>query len=376
MRWGSWIATLLLLPASLACDRNEAVLPTAAAPVTGAPAVDPLELEVETIRVAPGVIQAQVSVPGSIVARRVSPIGAEVRGRIEKVFVDEGDRVEAGDPLFEIDREPYAVALRQAEAGLELARSERQQIEADLARIEQLEKKAIASIGERDRMRTSLAVAVARQAQAKEAVALARHELEHTVVTAPFDGSISERLADEGTTALVQPQTIVVVLHETAELEAEGRIPESQLAVVQSGDPARVHVEGQTEPIETVVASVGDTIDEASRTYHVRMRVPNAEHRLKAGVFARIEILPRDRREALLVPRESIRSEAGHTRVLVVREGRAEAVPVQLGIASGDHAEVLSGIEPGTEVIVGASAREIAPGMRVRVVSRAARVTP
>jgi len=126
-----------------------------------------------------------------------------------------------------------------------------------------------------------------------------------------------------------------------------------------------------------VVASVGDTIDEATRTYSVRMHVPNADHRLKAGVFARIEIIPREERDALLVPRDSVRSEAGRTRVLVVREGRAEAVPVELGIASGDQAEVLSGIELGSEVIVGASARDIAPGMRVRVVPpERAKATP
>jgi RND family efflux transporter MFP subunit len=333
-------------------------------------------VDVKTTRIARGVIQPRVSAPGSIVARRVSHIGAEVRGRIEKILVDEGDRVAAGDALFEIDREPFEIALRQAEAGLALARSERQQIHADLRRLDKLQKKAIVSLDQRDRMRTNVAVAKARETQAAESVALALHNLGQTIVVAPFGGSIAARLVDEGTTALVQPQTIVVVLHETAELEAQANIPESQLAVIRVGDPARVHVGDQTAPIETEVASVSDTIDATTRTYRVRMRIQNADHRLKAGVFARIDIFPREKRDVLLVPRESVRSEAGHTSVLLVRDGRAQAVPVRLGMATGTHAEVLSGLDVDSEVIVGESAREIAPGIRVRVISEEARATP
>ena len=337
---------------------------------------EPIAVDVETLRVTRGAIQPHVSAPGSIVARRVSRIGPEVRGRIEEVFVDEGERVAAGDPLFQIDRAYYEVALRQSDAGLLLARSQRLQIESDLRRLDQLQKQAIVSIDQRDRMRTDLAVAKARETQAAEGVALARHNLDQTLVTAPYGGSIAARLVDEGTTALVQPQTIVVVLHETSQLEAVANIPESQLALTQIGDPARVHVEGLPAPIDTELASVGDTIDAATRTYRVRMLVPNVDHRLKAGVFARIEILPRELREVRLVRRDAVRSEAGHTRVLVVREGRAEAVPVRLGLSSGTHAEVLSGLSVDEEVVVGESAREIAPGMRVRVVSAQAQATP
>jgi RND family efflux transporter MFP subunit len=326
-------------------------------------------VEVTTTRVARGTIQPRISAPGSLLARRASRIGAEVRGRIQAVFVEEGDRVEEGDPLFQIDRAPFEVALRQAGAGLDLARAERRQIAADLGRMGELHKQAIVAADELDRMRTNVAVAKARERQAAESVALARHNLEQTLVTAPFSGSIAARLVDEGTTALVQPQTIVVVLQETAELEAEAHIPESQRAVVQVGDLAQIHVEGLAEPIETEVSSVGDTIDPATRTYHVHMRVSNADHRLKAGVFARVDILPRVLRDVVLVPRESVRSEDGRTRVLIVSDGRAVAVPVRLGIVAEKHVEVLDGLDVDSEVIIGESAREIAPGMRVRVVA-------
>lgn len=338
-------------------------------PVAEAPPTEPV-IEVETVRIRRGAILERISAPGSLVARRESRIGAEVRGRIERVFVAEGDRVEAGDPLFQIDRESYAVSLRQAEAGADLARSELRQLEADLGRARALHGKDIVSQEEIDRLGTHVAVSRARLRQAGESVAMALRNLDQTLIRAPFAGSIAQRLADEGTTALVQPQTIVLVLQETAELEAQATIPESHLALVQLGDPVLLHVEGLMQPIQTEVSAVSDTIEPATRTYRVKMRVPNPDHVLKAGVFARVEILPQAKRDVILLPREAIRSIDGRTTVLTVRDGRTVAVPVLLGLVSEESAEVLRGLRVDGEVIVGEAAHELASGMSVRVVNR------
>jgi RND family efflux transporter MFP subunit len=362
---------LLLGAGCRAPEPSEAVSSAPAPQAAGSP--EPV-VEVATARPRRGTIRERVSVPGTLLARRESRIGAEVSGRIERVLVSDGDRVEPGAPLFQIDPEPYRMALRQAEAGLDVARAERAQIEADLARANELRRSDIVAAEQLERLRTQVSVAKARERQAAESVALARHNLAKTLVTAPFGGSVAQRLADEGTTALVQPQTIVLVLQETAELEATANVPESQLMLVRTGDEALVHVEGLREPIRTQVFAVSDSIDLETRTYRVKMLVPNPEHALKAGVFARVEILPQSSRDALLVPREAVRSEEGRTRVLVVRDGRAQAVPLQLGVVSELEAEVLSGLDADSEVIVGSAAREIAPGMSVRVT--AAQVPP
>ena len=96
-------------------------------------ALDP-QIDVSAARVERGSIVQPVLAPGSLVARRESRIGAEVRARIVRVHVAEGDRVEAGDPLFQIDPAAYEMALRQATAGVDVARAERRQLEADLVR--------------------------------------------------------------------------------------------------------------------------------------------------------------------------------------------------------------------------------------------------
>jgi RND family efflux transporter MFP subunit len=325
-------------------------------------------IEVQVERVRRGSIGHRIFAPASLVARRVSEIGAEVPGRIQEVFVRSGDRVELDAPLFRIDPKPYEAASRRAAAGLDLARSERLQIAADLDRLKVLRSDGIGSQSDLDRAHTALAIGLARERQAKEAVAMAQLDLKRTLVTAPYAGSIAERRADEGTTALAQPQTIVVVIHETIELEARADVAERQLSVVRIGDPALVHIEGLAEPIRTQVDSVADTIDPATRTYRVKMRISNLDHRLKSGIFARIEIQPAEKRDVLLVSRAAIRSEAAHTQVLTVVDGRVVAIPVRLGLVSDADAEIMTGVELGTPVIVGKAAQELSPEMRVRVV--------
>lgn len=333
-------------------------------------------VEVETAALRRGTIAQRISAPGSVTARRESRIGAEISGRIVRVLVSEGDRVDAGAPLFEIDPAPFQMAVRQAAARLDVTHADRLQIAADLGRADALHRESLLSHQEVQRLSTALVVAQAREREAAEAVELARHNLERTVVTAPYGGSIAERLADEGTTALVQPQTIVVVLQETVELEARAAIPESQMALVRIGDPALVRVEGLPEPVRTQVAAVSDTIDAATRTYLVKMAVPNPGHRIKAGVFAEVEIAPQGTSDVLLAPRDALRVEDGRTRLLLVRAGRVETVPIEVGAVSDTLAEVLTGAAAGEIAIVGEAARTIAPGVPVRIVGATAPAPP
>ncbi len=339
--------------------------------VTNAPAPvaapDPA-VEVATAPVQHGAIQPRLTASGSLVSRRQSEIGAEAQGRIERVFVDVGDRVEAGAPLFQIDPASYEAYLAQAQAGADLAKAERGQVEADLERALALRKQDVMAEQQLEKLRTGLEVARAHERQAAQAVELARLNLSRTLVRAPYAASVAQRLADEGTTARTAPQTVVLVLQEASLLEARVAIPESQLHLVQPGDPATLRVQGLPDPIGAHVSSVSDAVDPATRTYLVKIDVPNPDHRLKSGVFVHVEIAPRLAENVLLVPREAVRSEDGESRVYVVRDGRAVPVPVRIGLVSESAAEIVSGVGLGDEVIVGESLSSLAAGQRVRVV--------
>lgn len=364
MTWTSWrtCAAVVLAGLALACGAPHEQAQTA--PVAAA---DP-SIEVETAVVSRGAIQPRVAAPGSLVARRQSEIGAEVQGRIERVFVNVGDRVAAGDPLFQIDRSSYEAQLAQARAGADLAKAERMQVESDLERALALRRKDVMAEQQVEKLRTGLEVARAHERQAAQAVELASLALGRTLVRAPYAASVAQRLADEGTTARTAPQTVVVVLQEVSLLEARVAIPESQLHLVQIGDHATLRVQGLADPIDAQVTSVSDAVDPATRTYLVKMAVPNPDHALKSGVFVHVEITPRRASEVVLVPRRAVRSEDGESRVFVIRDGRAVPVTVRLGLVSESAAQIVSGVSVGEEVIVGEAISSLAAGQRVRVV--------
>lgn len=322
--------------------------------------------EVETALIRRGSIVQRISAPGSILARREARIGAEVRGLLTEIYVDEGSRVEQGDPLFQIDPGIYRLALSRSKAALDRAGAERRQLEHDLARGRALHEKNVMAEQETDRIASGLEVAEAAEREVGEAVAMAQRDLDRTTVRAPFAGSITRRLVDEGTTALVQPQTIVLILQETHELEAIATIAEVHFANIRTGDVALLHVDGLALPIATRVDAVGDSIDPATRTFRVRMLVSNPEYRLKAGLFARVEILPKAKSQVLLAPRGALRSQEGRTHVLVLRDGYAIQTPIEIGLISEDAVEVLTGLNVDDEVVVGEAARNLGSGMRVR----------
>ena len=357
---------MITLALSVGCDGRSAR--PAVAPADAALPV----IEVHAAQVRRGAVTQSISAPGSLVARRESHIGTEVAGRIVQVFVSEGDRVEAGAPLFQIDPAPYEMALRQAEAGLDVARAERLQLEADLARAQTLRRQSVMAQQEhrpaRDRARRGAGAASGRPPRR---VALARHNLERTLVRAPYAGSVAQRDSPtRARTALVQPQTIVVVLQETDELEA------------RRGDSREPAVAGPASATRRGCASKGLPSPIADHGLRgERHHRPGDPHlpgqdagaqpgpRLKAGVFAHVEILPQPKRDvaARARARRSAR-EDGRTRLLVVRDGRAQAVPVADRRASPSRrSRSLHGADAkARRSIVGEAARTIAPGMRVR----------
>ena len=155
-------------------------------------------------------------------------------------------------------------------------------------------------------------------------------------------------------------------MQEPAELDAVASIPEVHFEAVSVGDPARLFVDGLLEPIDVKISAVGDSIDSATRTYRVKMRVPNREHRLKAGIFARAEIMPRAHADSLLVPRSALRSEGGRAFVLALEDGDTRQRPGEIGVAGAREVEILSGLEESAEVLIGTAARQLAPGMRAQ----------
>jgi membrane fusion protein (multidrug efflux system) len=343
------------------CTETDA--PTQASLGTAAESVAPAPSErVETQRVAQGTIQTTMAASGSIRARRETEIGAEVGGRLAELFVDVGDTVEEGQPLFRIDPDPYEMALAEARAGLALARAESENAVHEAERVRNLVEQRAASEQHYDQLRTAASVARARVAQMEARLARAKRDLERTRVTAPYAGSIVERRAHEGAMAGSDP---IVVLQETGALEVVLAIPEAWPVPVRPGDAVRLYVEGLAEPLETQIERVSDRVDPETRTYEVRGPVRDPTRTLKAGSYVRADVVLESVEPTPIVARSALRMRDGRNYVFRVSGDAVEQVPVRVGLANAAQVQILSGIDAGSDVVIGEAVARMEDGARI-----------
>jgi RND family efflux transporter MFP subunit len=318
--------------------------------------------EVPAAVVTSEALTAVVAASGTIEAKRLTEIGADVPGTLAAVYVDVGESVAAGAPLFRIDPGPYEMALADARAGLALARAESANAAADAQRMAKLVEENAASLQRADQLRTQAEVAAARVVQGEARVARAERDLARTTVRAPYAGSVVERRAHEGALAGAAP---ILVLQESGALEAILDVPETTPIAVRVGQPVRVFAQGSGEPLATTVTRVSDRIDPRTRTYEVRCDVADPSGAVKAGSYARAEITATRAAPRPVAPRSAVVVRDGRSFVLRVEDGVVHEVPVSLGIATDTRVELLAGVAPGDVLVHGEAAQRLGEGERV-----------
>ena len=324
--------------------------------------------EVPLERVGEAALRARIAASGTIEARRLTEVGAEVAGRVEAVFVDVGDAVATGAPLFRIDPGPYRLAVAEARAALELARAESANADAEAARLARLVAQAVASQQRHEQLQTLAEVARARVAAAEARLARARRDLSLTEVRAPYAASVVERRADEGSMA---GAGAILVIQESGALEAILNVPEASPLAVRVGDPARIWVEGAADPVATAVTRVSDRVDPQTRTYEVRAEIPASAGRVKAGSYARAELEPTRAEARPVVPRSAVLNRDGRAYVLRVVAGRVVHTPARVGVLTDDRAELLAGASAGEWVVTGDAVRRLENGTPIEIVDDA-----
>jgi membrane fusion protein (multidrug efflux system) len=334
-----------------------------------AAAAKPAAGRIETAVVASEALTATVAASGTIEAKRLTEIGADVEGTLAAVYVDVGQAVSAGAPLFRIDPGPYEMALAEARAGLALARAESANAASEAERMAKLVEENAASVQRAEQLRTQAQVAAARVVQGEARLARAARDLARTTVRAPYAGSVVERRAHEGALAGAAP---ILVLQESGALEAILDVPETTPIAVRVGHPVKLYAQGVAEAVVTEVTRVSERIDPSTRTYEVRCLVVDASGALKAGSYARAEITATRDAPRPVAPRSALVTRDGRAYVLRVESGIAREVPVRVGIATDTHVELLAGVAPGDVVVHGEAAQRLVDGARVEASARSA----
>jgi RND family efflux transporter MFP subunit len=179
---------------------------------------------------------------------------------------------------------------------------------------------------------------------------IARQQLSDSVLKAPFDGMIQERLVSPGD--YVAAGAPVVVLVRVHPLRLRLAVPERESSSVRTGQEVRVTVEGDPTVHAGRVARISPAISEDNRTLQIEAEVPNPDARLRPGAFARAEIVTLSSEPAVVVPAAAIVSFAGLDKVMGVEAGKAVEKRVRTGRHAGDRIEIVDGVAAGDPVVL------------------------
>lgn len=338
-----------------------AVPATAALPPASADAVPATALTVETTRPATRKLSRTLSASGSVEARDELIVGSDATGiRLVELRVDVGSQVRKGQLLARGDDRQLQSQLAQKEAVVRQTRAELMRARDQLERAEQVKDAGVYSpeaVLSR-RMAAEAAAAALDLALAQRREIAVR--IEQATVLAPADGVISRRIATVG--SVIQPGMELFRLIHDGEVEWRAELPDHVLGEVRAGALVQVEIGGRQH--EGRVRLVAPTIDARSRNGLVHVSLPRSAA-LKPGAHlqGRIEV---SQSQGLVLPESAVLSRDGRPFAYVVEaQGRARAVPLQLGGRQGGFVEV-TGL-PATAEVIAVGAGFVKEGEQVRV---------
>ena len=301
------------------------------------------------VRVATASLQSMAPVtlvPGTVVSRNDANLAAEVEGRLTMV-ADVGTWVSEGDPVARI--EDTALKLREAELEAEVTRAEARLtfLDAEVARFERLAESNLAALTQLDQTRSDRDVSRSEIRVARARLDQVRDQLARTVVRAPFDGVVVERLMTPG--ERVSDNREVVRLVDQHHLEVIARAPLEYYGYVQPGLALELQANGSKASgvVRTVVA-VGD-----ENTHQFELRLDLEGSPFPVGKTLRVAVPISDARQVLSVPRDALVLRPGSITVFVVDDNeQARQVPVSTGMGSGDQIEVTGDLSAGDRVVI------------------------
>ncbi|HSN71444.1 MAG TPA: efflux RND transporter periplasmic adaptor subunit [Steroidobacteraceae bacterium] len=327
---------------------------------------------VRVVRPAIGTVADFLTLTGTVTSARSAALSPRVSGLVARVHVDAGSRVKAGDLLVELDDAIARLELERVKAAVDegrirLEEAERVRDEARRLVADRNIPKSQADAAEAEVRIVGAALARLQAERRQQEELVARHRL-----LAPFPGVVAQKRTEAG--EWVATGTPVVDLVAVEDTRVDVQVPQERHDDLREGTPVTVQLDAASgEPIEGRIAALVPVKDPASRTFLVRVAVPQDE-RLTPGMSATVAFRLDRSLGAMTVPRDAvIRQPDGSTLVWVVVEegGRTVAAPrpVQIGRPVGDMLEVRSGLDPQAQVVVRGN-EMLREGRPVRIVER------
>jgi membrane fusion protein, multidrug efflux system len=338
---------------------------------------------------------------GTLMAEEQADVAAETAGRVVAAPIERGTPVSQGAELIRLSSAETDAQLKEAEANaaqiearlgitsggafdvnavpeVQNAKASYELAQSEFARIKSLLDQRVVSQSEYDQRRTQMEASrqqyeaakngAAQQYQSLQAararVSLARKAFADTVVRAPFNGVVAERLVSVGDYVTKGMKVAVVV--RVNPLRVQLTVPEQFISAVGVGQSVGFVVDAYAgRQFEGRVKYVSPALQAAQRALTIEAEVPNPKGELKPGLFATARIEQQAKTPGVLVPTSAVQTSGGTSRVFVVNGDRAEERIVTTGQAVGDAIEITKGLKAGERVAT-ANVTQLVDGVKVR----------
>jgi membrane fusion protein (multidrug efflux system) len=298
-------------------------------------------------------LASQINALGTARANEAVEVTSKASNTVTAVRFEDGQRVQKGQVLVELDS-------AQARADLAAAEAASAESASQVKRSRELIETRVISASQFEQLEATMKANEAR-------VAAARSRVDDTIIRAPFAGRVGLRRVSIG--SLVSPGTTIATLDDVSVIKVDFSVPENFLASLREG--LKVTATAAAFPgrqFAGIVTGVDSRVDPVSRSITVRANVPNPDLSLKPGMFLNVA-LARDEHDALMVPEAALVPEQSRQFLFVVEDGRATRREVRIGRRQPGRVEVVAGLKEGEQVIVEGT-QKVREGASVQVIDR------
>ena len=300
-------------------------------------AEDVPRVPVAVAEVSRGVVEAYYRGSTNLTAAEEAVVVARTLGVVEALFVEEGDVVEAGQPLAQLETERLQLEV-------ERSRTQLANLKAAYERAERLNTSKMISPTEYDAARFGYQTELTN-------LRLREYELREATIRATISGVITRRHIKVGHT--LNQNAPAFEMKRLDSIEAELNVPEREIQRIRPGQLARVVVDALPDDgFEGEVTRVAPEVDPTSGTFRVTVTLDNTDGRLKPGMFGRVDVRTDVRPNALLTPLEAVVTLRDRSSVFVVSDDVAERRQVTTGYVSDGSIEILTGAREGEQVVM------------------------
>lgn len=320
---------------------------------------------VRAIVVAASSVAVDAEFSGEVRSRVESRLGFRVPGKITVRKVDPGTVVRRGQVLMQLDPQDLRLAQAQSMAGLRSAETTRDLARADLQRFEELRAKNFVSQAVLDEKLSRFKAAQSSVDAAQAGYRGQTNQAGYATLVADIDGVVTGVDAEVG--QVVQPGTVVVRVAKTSEKEIVIGLPEDKVDAMRAVKDVTVRMWADpTAAIAGKIREVSPVADPATRTYAVKVAIPNAPASVKLGMTALVQFSSTLAQPLIRVPLTALHYEKATTSVWIVENNAVKLVPVQIGGTAGNEVVLVGGVKPGQSVVT-AGVNRLKPGQKVKI---------